>query len=62
MKAVDLMWRYTHRTHVHYVLGRDRTPIIPNQSVLSDEPNVVDVATFTHCIASLFTTVKYDRI
>ena len=37
------------------------TPVIPDHSLLS-VTNLVNVATFTHCIACLFTAVTYNKI
>ena len=37
------------------------TPIIPNHSLLS-VTDLVNVATFTHCKACLFTAVTYNKI
>ena len=36
------------------------TPVIPNHSLLS-VTDLVNVATFTHCIACLFTAVTYNN-
>ena len=37
------------------------TPVNPDHSLLSGT-NLVNVATFTHCIACLFTAVTYNKI
>ena len=37
------------------------TPVIPDHSLLS-VTNLVNVATFTHCIAWLFTAIIYNKI
>ena len=66
--AVSRLWRNACRCCVtltvltystfSYVTS---TPVIPNHSLLS-MTDLVNVATFTHCIACLFTAVTYNKI
>ena len=53
MNTVDLIWHYTYCTYVQDVRVRSRKPIIPN---------LVNVATFTHCAACLYAAERCKKI
>ena len=53
INTVDLMQHYTRCTYVQDVRVRCRTPIIPN---------LVNVATFTHCAACLYAAERCKKI
>ena len=53
MNTVDLKQHYTYCTYVQDIRVRSRKPMIPN---------LVNVATFTHCAACLYAAERCKKI